>query len=58
MTVTYRIAEEAVWNDGEPITSSDFRYTWEQIANGSDIYDKTGYQDIESVDDSDPRWQS
>ena len=55
MTVTYEIAEEAVWSDGEPITSTDFKYTWDQIKNGDDIYDKTGYQDIESIDDSDPK---
>lgn len=55
MTVTYEIAEEAVWSDGEPITSSDFRYTWDQIKNGDDIYDKTGYELIEEIDDSDPK---
>ena len=49
-----RSAEDAVWSDGEPITSTDFKYTWEQVTNGKDIYDTTGYADIESVDDSDP----
>lgn len=53
--VTYTISDDAVWNDGEPITSSDFRYTWEQITQGDDIYDTTGYVNIESVDDSDPK---
>ncbi len=53
--VTYTIADEAVWNDGEPITSSDFKYTWEQITTGEDIYDTTGYANIASVDDSDPK---
>jgi peptide/nickel transport system substrate-binding protein len=53
--VTYRIREEAVWSDGQPITSSDFKYTWDQIANGEGIYDKTGYDRIEAVDDSDPK---
>lgn len=53
--VTYRISEDAVWSDGEPITSSDFKYTWEQITTGEDIYDPTGYVNIESVDDSDPK---
>ena len=53
--VTYEIADDAVWSDGEPITSTDFKYTWDQIANGTDVYDKTGYQDIESVDDSNPK---
>lgn len=52
--VTYNINPDAVWNDGEPITSSDFKYTWEQITTGEDIYDTTGYANIESVDDSDP----
>ena len=52
--VTYHISPDAKWDDGTPITSSDFKYTWDQIANGSDVYDPTGYVDIESVDDSDP----
>jgi len=54
MTVTYEISPDAVWSDGEPITSTDFKYTWDQIKNGTDIYDQTGYKDISAVDDSDP----
>lgn len=55
--VTYKLNPKAVWSDGTPITSKDFRYTWEQIAgpNATDIYDATGYDKIESVDDSDPQ---
>jgi peptide/nickel transport system substrate-binding protein len=52
--VTYKISPKAVWSDGQPITSSDYKYTWDQIKNGTDIYDRTGYGDIESVDDSAP----
>lgn len=52
--VTYKINPKAVWSDGQPITSTDFKYTWQQIKDGTDIYDKTGYKDIASVDDSDP----
>jgi len=52
--VTYKINPKAVWSDGAPITSTDFKYTWDQIKNGTDIYDKTGYRDIQSVDDTDP----
>ena len=44
--VTYEIADNAVWNDNVPITSTDFKYTWDQIANGDDVYDKTGYTNI------------
>ena len=53
--VTYRISPKAVWSDGAPITSTDFRYTWDQIAHGANIFDRTGYDRIASVDDSDPR---
>jgi peptide/nickel transport system substrate-binding protein len=54
-TVTYKINPDAVWSDGEPITSTDFKYTWDQIVTGSDIYDTTGYNVIEAVDDTDPK---
>ena len=53
--VTYKLNPKAVWSDGTPITSADFKYTWDQIVTGEDIYDKTGYEDVESVDDSDPK---
>ena len=52
--VTYKINPKAVWSDGQAITSHDFKYTWDQIANGNDIYDKTGWDHIASVDDSKP----
>lgn len=48
--VTYHIAEEAVWNDGTPISCADYAYTWDQIANGTDIYDRTGYANISGVE--------
>jgi peptide/nickel transport system substrate-binding protein len=54
-TVTYRISPAAVWSDGQPITSNDFKYTWDQIINGKDIYDPTGYDSIESIDTTDPK---
>jgi peptide/nickel transport system substrate-binding protein len=49
--VTYRINPTAVWSDGTPITSSDFRYTWEQ-GRPTNV---RGMADISSVDDTDPR---
>src|SRR5205823_4540541 len=54
MKVTYKINDKAKWDDGQPITSTDFKYTWDQVANGKDIYDKSGYEKIQGVDDSDP----
>lgn len=52
--VTYHINPAAVWDDGTPITSKDFAYLWDQIVNGEDIYDATGYTQIESIDSTDP----
>lgn len=52
--VTYKINPKAVWSDGQPITSTDFFYTWDQIVHGKDIYDTTGYTQIESVEHTDP----
>jgi peptide/nickel transport system substrate-binding protein len=52
--VTYRINPSAVWSDGAPITASDFRYTWDQVAHGAAIFDRTGYDRIATVDDHDP----
>jgi peptide/nickel transport system substrate-binding protein len=47
--ITYDINPDAVWSDGTAITCDDFAFTWDAIANGDDIYDPTGYNDIESV---------
>jgi peptide/nickel transport system substrate-binding protein len=53
-TVTYRINPAAKWSDGTPITSKDFAFTWDQLAHAADIYDRTGYDRIDSVDASKP----
>lgn len=53
--VTYKIKSNAVWSDGQPITSTDFKWTWNDIVNGKDIYSKTGYDKIASIDDSNPK---
>jgi peptide/nickel transport system substrate-binding protein len=49
--VTFRIDPRAVWSDGRPITSSDFRYTVEQAKTGLVL----GLAAVASVDDTDPR---
>ncbi|MDQ6617001.1 MAG: ABC transporter substrate-binding protein [Actinomycetota bacterium] len=53
--VTYHLNSRAVWSDGQSITSHDFKYSWDQIAHGQSIQDQSGYRNIASVDDSDPR---
>jgi peptide/nickel transport system substrate-binding protein len=54
-TITYRINPKAVWSDGVAITSEDFAYTAGQIRDGDDIFDKSGYDQIVSVQTPDPR---
>ena len=54
-TITYKINPAAVWSDGVPITCADFQYTADQQQNGNDIYDPTGYTDIDKVTCPDPK---
>lgn len=53
MTATYRIDTEARWIDGQPITSSDIRATWQAILATPEA-DITGYDRITQIDDTDP----
>jgi len=53
--ITYKLNPDAVWSDGTQITCDDFKYTWDQIAHGDDVYDSTGYVDIAKVDCTDPQ---
>lgn len=48
--VTYAINPDAAWSDGTAISCDDFAFTHDAIVNGADIYDPTGYTDIESVE--------
>ena len=54
-TITYKINPKAVWSDGTPISSADFAYTALQVRDGKDIFDKSGYSDIEKVTTPDPK---
>ncbi|MFF0447917.1 peptide ABC transporter substrate-binding protein [Streptomyces sp. NPDC004609] len=53
--ITYKLDPKAVWSDGKPITSADLKYTALQIRDGKDIFDKTGYDRITSVETPDPQ---
>jgi peptide/nickel transport system substrate-binding protein len=52
-TITYSINPAAKWSDGTPITCDDFAYTADQQQNGKNIYDPTGYVDLDKVDCTD-----
>lgn len=53
--ITYKINPEAVWSDGEPITGEDFVYTGLEIRDGDDIFDKTGYSLIDTIEAPDEK---
>jgi peptide/nickel transport system substrate-binding protein len=56
-TVRFRISDDAVWEDGSPITSKDFRFTWRAIVSTKQAYPLglDGYDFIEGIDTADPR---
>lgn len=49
MTITYDIADSAVWEDGTPITVADFQCTQEAIVNTPGSISTSGYDKITSV---------
>jgi len=50
MTVTYDISPEATWEDGSPITSADFKATWQANLNTPGSINTTGWDQITSVE--------
>ncbi|MCL1594336.1 MAG: ABC transporter substrate-binding protein [Actinomycetia bacterium] len=50
MTVTYTILDEAVWDDGTPISGADFQFTYETIMNPDYPISRTTYDEILSTD--------
>lgn len=54
-TVTYKLNPDANWNDGTPITSADFDFTWKAILNTKGTLSTFGYDAIKSIDTSDPK---
>lgn len=49
-TVTYTIAEEAVWEDESPMTCADLEFTWQATLDSTGSITTTGYELIESVE--------
>lgn len=54
-TVTYKLRPEAVWDDGSQITSEDVKFTWDAIMKTTGTIGTTGYDQIKSIDTSDPK---
>jgi peptide/nickel transport system substrate-binding protein len=54
-TLTMKISDKAVWEDGSPITSTDFDFTNKAIMNTTGAYTTVGYDQIDTVDTTDPK---
>jgi peptide/nickel transport system substrate-binding protein len=54
-TITYKLRPEAVWDDGSQITSEDVKFTWDAIMKTTGTVSTTGYDQIASIDTSDPK---
>jgi peptide/nickel transport system substrate-binding protein len=53
-TITYHLNPEARWADGTPVTAADFDFTWRAIMHTTGAYQTTGYDQITSIDATDP----
>jgi peptide/nickel transport system substrate-binding protein len=53
-TVTFHLNPKAVWDDGSPITSADVDFTWKAILNTTGTLTTQGYDQITSIDTTDP----
>jgi peptide/nickel transport system substrate-binding protein len=51
MTLTVDLAEEAVWEDGSPITAADLQCTWRAHLNTPGSIETTGWDRIVAVDE-------
>ena len=54
-TVTFKISPQAVWEDGSPITSADFAFTWRAILTTRGSIWTDGYNQITAIDSRDPQ---
>ena len=51
--IRYRIAPEAQWSDGTPITGADFHYLWRNMVSSPGVRLAAGYQAISQLQVSD-----
>ncbi len=53
-TITFHIAPGIVWSDGIPLTSADFKFTWEMAVNsGNAVNTAYPYDKVASIDTPD-----
>jgi len=54
-TVAFHVRNQAVWDDGSPITSEDFEFTWRAIVHTQRSIGASEYRAIRSIDTTDPK---
>lgn len=54
-SVAFHIRNQAVWDDGSPITSKDFEFTWRAILYTRGSTEASKYRAIRSIDTTDPK---
>jgi len=55
LTITWRLRDDVVWSDGEPLTADDVRFTWEAVTHPDSTAFKysQGWDLIESIETPD-----
>jgi peptide/nickel transport system substrate-binding protein len=54
LTITWHLKPNLKWSDGEPLTSTDVKFTWQvEVDAGNAVYSRAGYDQITSIDTPD-----
>ncbi len=55
LTLRYKLRHNITWQDGQPLTCRDLRFTWQAVMNPhNNVVTTDGYKDIASIDCSNP----
>jgi peptide/nickel transport system substrate-binding protein len=55
LTLKYKLRHNIKWQDGQPLTCSDLKFTWQAVINPhTNVAATDGYRDIKDIDCSDP----
>lgn len=55
LTLKYKLRHNITWQDGQPLTCDDLKFTWQVVMNPkTNIATTDGYKDIKDIDCSDP----
>ncbi len=55
LTLKYKLRHNIKWQDGQPLTCDDMKFTWQLVMNPkTNVATTEGYKDIKDIDCSDP----